>query len=185
MLFGFTIIWAFVYSIMLCSEKLKSIDFSVVSNKASSILSTLAFLFTCCFVGGITASFGSVLIRIIFYIFKSHKNIIGNTFAIPFSTLLLICLSSILYILLFASIGYLLGNLIELNKIFIFLAPIGLFAILTFISANGGASQNLYALIRFYTNESSIIIFSIKSLITSSIFIIAGVFLANRIEVER
>lgn len=170
---------------MLCSDKLKCIDFSVVSNKLSSILSTVAFLFTCCFIGGITASLGSVLIRIISYISKNHKNIIGNNFVISFSTLLLICLSSTLYILLFGSFGYLIGNLIELNKIFIFLAPIGLFTILTFMSSNGGTSKILYGLICFYTKETSIIIFLIKSLITSVILIIAGMFLATRIEVQR
>lgn len=66
MIIVFTLIWAFSIGISMANNGFKT-DFTFVSNRLSSHLSSLAFLLTAAVIGGVTATLCGLLLRVVLF----------------------------------------------------------------------------------------------------------------------
>lgn len=189
--FVFTLIWAFTISTIVTNIKNKNIDFTFVSNRFTSNFSNIGLLITLSLYGGLTAALSSNLIKILFYYISDNQNVINSGLLASPQYILINIISTIFYIILISSIGYFLGSLVQLNKIFILLCSAALpFVIilgLKLFSPNMNSTfiDFIKNLINFYISESSLFIFTVKILITASVFFSGAVLLSNRMEVKK
>lgn len=175
----FTILWAFIISVQIISNKEN--EFMYIMNKSSNSLSDALFLLTTSIIGGITATLSGLLLKVIVYFFFDSSEIImlmsgPKYFMIGMvATILLIGLSS--------ALGYIVGMLVKLNKIFVFLLPI-LFIGLLFIAENYGDKNFMVMLFNYYFKETDFIIFIVKSIITSALLFFGAFLISHRSEVR-
>lgn len=176
----FTMLWAFIISIQIISNK--ESEFMFIMNKASNHLSDALFLLTTSIIGGITATLSGFLLKVIRYIFLESSEIVTDLVSSPKNFMIGI-LATILFICLFSALGYIVGALVQLNKIFIFLVPI-LFIGLLFIANKYGEGNFMFSLFDFYFKESGFIIFMVKTIVTSALLFFGAFMISNRSEVK-
>ncbi|MHB1652643.1 MAG: hypothetical protein ACYCVD_09240 [Desulfitobacteriaceae bacterium] len=174
----FTFIWIFVTAIILTTKQYKNMDFSLVTNRVSSNLSTIGFLLTACVFGGITSALFNVLLRVIMYFSLDRSQIILDGFYLAFSDLLLGIAIAILYLLLIAATGYFIGVLTKINIIFAIIIPAAFFGL---AKVN---SEFFTFVIGFFTSETSLTIFVSKVIITSIVLFGLSALLSNGMEVK-
>ncbi|WP_336104179.1 hypothetical protein, partial [Paenibacillus phytohabitans] len=115
-IFVFTAFWAFITATTLTTKAYHYIDFSFVTNRMSSHLSTVGMLIVYSFIASIGSTFAGILLRVILYFKEGSEKIIANHFFIPFSDLLVGIYIGTLYLLLFATLGYFIGMFTQINK---------------------------------------------------------------------
>ena len=93
-------------------------------------------------------------------------------------------ITSILYIFLFASAGYLVGILIQLHKGFLLIIPTILFGGLI-LDGIGGDSRVIVNVTMFFGEETSFILFICKIVIVSSFLLLTSLGISNRMEVRK
>src|SRR5690606_25424703 len=119
----FTFLWAFITSILITTRSSRYDDFSFVSNRLSSNLANMLFLVSVSIIGGVSAIFSGYLLKVITYFTSDVQyGINSGLFGAPKEFFLSIS-ATILYILLFSAFGYLVGMIVQVNKIFIVLLP--------------------------------------------------------------
>ena len=89
-----------------------------------------------------------------------------------------------LYVFLVSSIGYFVGTLVQVSKIFFILIPCCIFryVVSRVLAAKGAFSFNVF---QFYVMESVLSLFIIKVLVTATVFFTASISILNRMEVRR
>ncbi len=179
--FIFTAFWAFIIAITLTTKSYHYIDFSFVTNRMSSHLSTVGMFIVYAFIASITSSFADILLRVILFFKEGGDKIIAEHFFMSFSDLLIGIYTGALYLLLIAMIGYLIGMFTQINKLFGFLLPallIGwmIFEVRTF---------NTYSTLAFFFKETSILLFSAKIVLASALLIWIVILATNRLEVRK
>lgn len=152
----------------------KSIDYSFVSNNTTSDISNIAFLITYGLFGAVTYSLSAVIIRIVKYISVGSGDILEQGYYLTASDVFYSACSSFLYILLFASICYFYSILIHKSKIFI----IVMFVCVALIP------WPIWGCITFYSREHSLLMFTIKVLVTAILLFTASIFLSESMEVQ-
>jgi hypothetical protein len=175
--FIFTLICIIGVIINLGLREWKSIDFSFVSNNITSNISNIAFLITYGVFGAVTYSLSAAIIRIVKYLFAGGEDILERGFFITPADILCSICSSFLYILLLSSICYFLITLIQKSKMFILVIFVGIASIPRFDVTRGWIS--------FYCQEHSLLMFTVKVLVTAVLFFTASVFLSETMEVPR
>jgi len=175
--FIFTIACVVGATMFLNLEEYKDIDFTFVSNRISSNLSNIGFLITLSLFGAVTSALSGVVVRTIKYLFIGSEKIIETGFLI--TPLELICSigATFLYILLFSSMVYFCAVLTKKSYIFI----IVILAIVVLLPQMAIFSS----IIKFYGKETSFLMFTLKVLITCSVFYAASVLVSNKQEVRR
>ncbi|MBU7005978.1 hypothetical protein [Phosphitispora fastidiosa] len=185
MVISFTLMWAFVVAIYLTTNDYRNIDFGFVSNRLSSNISNIAFLLTAGVAGGITASLAGYLIRVIVYLSTGSQNIVSENFLILPQELLAGTIAAALYIILVSSLGYFVGVLAQLHKIFVVLLPALIFGAMIAETRIAGKPQTFVKLTEFFTNEGSFTLFALKVMITVVVLFWGGIIMSNRLEVRQ
>ncbi|WP_238881672.1 hypothetical protein [Clostridium sp. YIM B02551] len=187
----FTLIWSFVVSLTISNRKNKNMDFSFITNRLSSNISNIVFLITLAIYASITSTFSGNIIRAIFYFTSRNENIIREGFIIEPHVMLLNIISILFYIIFIASIGYFIGSVGSINQIFTIIfstiSILGLFLLLKlFGSLNNSSLYSLITkIIHFYFYENSLLLFVLKTLVTSIALFACSIFITNRLEVKK
>jgi hypothetical protein len=177
----FTMLWSFVTAITITTKPYRNHDFTFVSNRLSSSLSNILFLLTASFVGSITANLSGNLVELLVSIL--FKQELFHFFNGSLEFVLGIGVT-IIYVFFLSSIGYLIGTLVQVSKGFIILIPVLLLGSI-FLAASMHKEPLLIQIFQFYVLESSLLLFILKTLLTTVLFFIAAISLLNRMEVRR
>jgi hypothetical protein len=132
MVIAFTILWVFIISIMLTTKSYRNDDFSFVSNRLTSSLSTIVFLLAASIAAGVTAMLSSFLLKSIVYYFLSYEIIAGSTSSASAGEFFMGLIATIFYLVLFSSFGYFIGMLVQLHRAFAISIPAVIFGLLFF-----------------------------------------------------
>ena len=83
-----------------------------------------------------------------------------------------------------SALGYLIGALVQLHKIFAIFIPL-LFIGLVMISGTMQGVPFTIHLYEFYVKETSMLLFLLKSVITTLLLLLPSISILNRLEVRR
>lgn len=182
----FTMIWAFIISSQIMSRENREGDYTFVTNRLASNLSNIVFLFTVSVISGILAILSGFLLKVMIRFLLNYSHILGTGIASDLKVFLKGMMATILYIFVVSALGYLVGALIQLSKLFIALLPV-LFLGLIFISARAGSADqwNIFSWVfKFYFQEPIFLLFFMKMVITSGLIFLGAILLTNRLEVR-
>ena len=179
---GFTLIWAFVLGFNMAGSGFSQ-DFTFVSNRLSSHLSSIAFLLTAAVIAGVTATLGGILLRVLTVFTQSGLDYSG--LHIPPLALFSGIFAAILYALLVSAGGYFFGMLVQQNRAFIVLLPGLLFGTLFMEARTTGQSQLLINTIEFFIKESSHSLFFLKVSLVAALLFGLVILFSNRMEVRK
>ncbi|MDD4334137.1 MAG: hypothetical protein PHY77_00830 [Desulfotomaculaceae bacterium] len=180
----FTVLWIAIIAAKVTARDEQNIEFTFVSNRLSGNLANAAFLVTAALIGGITAILSGFLLRIIIY-FNGNSYLLSQNFIATPDVVFTGMAVTVLYLLLFGSLGYFCGVLARLSKVFIVLLA-GLF----FVAVTGFAGTNPLLLATldyvydFFRGESSLALLAIKALLTMVLLYVCSFMLSNRLEVR-
>ncbi|QFT88998.1 hypothetical protein FIU87_10105 [Bacillus sp. THAF10] len=178
----FTLLWAFIVSIIITTRAYRNDDFTFVSNRLTSNLSNFLFLVLAAIIGAITAELSTYVLKVIMYFLPNFGPFYytGN----PYSLLVLLqgSMVTFLYIMLFAGLGYFVGTIIRLHPLLKVVVPVVLLGVLFFGGATGTGVPDI---IKFFVEERSLTIFIAKSIATSFILFGASSWIFNRVEVRQ
>ncbi len=180
-----TFIMLFSIAFIVQTEKYKNLDIAIVGNRYSSSFSDIAYIITLCIFAGITTSLSGVFLRVVFYFTRSSANIVGEGFFISPKALFIGMISAALYAVLISSLGYLIGALAQINKVFSIIIPGLIIGSMFLILANQSYSNTVAGIRNFYAAESSVFMFIIKIVVTSAILFTAAVKIVSNLEVRR
>lgn len=180
---AFTILWGFITAILITTKAYRNDDFILVTNRISSNLSNVLFLLTASLIGGITANLSSFLLKIIISIFKSDFYINSPVEIVTVMDLFVGSGATVLYIFLFSALGYLVGILVQLNRVFAVVLPVVFVGGLILDGMRGDAGV-IAAVFKFFFAESSFTLFLIKGICTLVLLFLAAFGLSNRMEVK-
>ena len=180
---AFTMVWAFVSAITITTKPYRHYDFTFVTNRISSSISN-GFIFTD---GKYTCwnhsdAFGVFAIGFGLFFFDEQ------VFSIPIvaGDQIIGIVVSILYVFCASSMGYLVGTLVQVSKVFIVLIPVSVIGTLfLWVPTMQGKEPLIANVYRFYFTESSLSLFMIKIVITTALFFAASISILNRLEVRR
>lgn len=175
----FTMIWAFVSAITITTKPYRYQDFTFVTNRISSHLSNMLFLLSVSVLGAITAILSKYLLQVIGYFVVNEQ-----MYTTESGTFFLGVGISFLYIFCISSIGYFIGALVQVSKLFAVIIPV-LFIGILFLEASLGRDATIVKVFEFYILEPSAILFSIKILSTTTLFFLASLAIFNRMEVKQ
>ncbi|MBP2243308.1 hypothetical protein J2Z40_003924 [Cytobacillus eiseniae] len=177
----FTMIWSFVTAITITTKPYRNHDFSFVTNRLTSSVANILFLFTASMLGGITAMLSGNLLKIAITLLLDEPLYLihGGVGEIAIGAV-----AAILYIFGISAIGYFIGALVQVSKLFILLLPILLIGSLYF---DGMLQRDpiITDFFKFFLFEASFLIFIVKALLTSVLFFLASIVILNRMEVRR
>jgi hypothetical protein len=176
----FTILWSFIVAITLTTKVHRYSDFTFVSNRVSSNLSTIAFLVSLSVIGSISALLSGILLRVIIYFSSDTTMTFDENYLISPQELLLAIFVTTLYALLLSAIGYFLGMLVQLVKPLIVGLPVLIIGLLIM----DGRINGKLSIAEFYVSEHSLFIFTIKVLLTTVLLFGATIILSNSMEVR-
>src|SRR5690625_667765 len=116
----------------------------------------------------------------------SYSLVIGNGLTADLQTFFKGMLVTILFVFLFSALGYLVGTLIHLSKMFIVLLPVLLLGLIfiSFRAEQAGQVNPLASLFNFYFQESVFLLLFIKVVITSGLLFLSTMLLSHRLEVR-
>ncbi len=172
----FTMFWAFASAIQITTKGYRYEDFTFVTNRISSNLSNILFLIVMSFVGGLTVMMASTVLKLAVNLINQHAIIIGGP--LPIQHFLLGIVSTSFYLLLLASLGYLVGMLGQVHKIFYILFA----GVAVGLLYQGNYIDTFFT---FFSEETSILIFTIKVWITAAVLFALSAAVSNRLEVEK
>ncbi|KHF38898.1 hypothetical protein [Halalkalibacter okhensis] len=180
----FTFLWSFISAILLTTRAYRFDDFSFVTNRLSSSVSTILFLIFACTFAGICAMLSSFLLKTIIYFFFTDLTIAGGILQTIPDKLMIGTIATILYVTLFGAVGYLIGALTQLHKIFVISIPAVVFGFL-FIGAPLGVGNVFLWINEFLFQETSFIIFTAKVIGLSGLCFGSSILMLNRLEVRQ
>jgi hypothetical protein len=152
----FTMIWSFISAIIITTKAYRNDDFVFVANRFSSNLSNICFLVFASIVGGITAMLSGILLKVVMY-----------------------------FVLLVASLGYLIGMLVQISKWFSVLLPAAFFGYSILSINKNDEAPIISEMVTFFAQETSLLFFGLKVIVTASILFLGSIILANKMEVRQ
>ena len=177
----FTFIWSFVTAITITTKPYRHHDFTFVTNRLSSSLSNILFFLCANVIGSITAILSGNLISLIKYLFfDTQLYHIQSGLLESFGGIAI----TFLYLCMLSALGYLIGALVQLHKIFAVFIPL-LFIGLVMISGTMQGVPFTIHLYDFYVKETSMLLFLLKSVITTILLLLPSISILNRLEVRR
>lgn len=179
----FTMLWAFINAMMIITKKYREDDFAFVTNRLSNNLANILFLVVASVVGGVTAILSTFLLRVISYFILQTQSIIGYDLTYSVLEVLSGIMVTILYLLVFCSLGYIVGSIIQLHKSLAVIMPVVAVGLLIAIGVLG--SEALLHVIEFYAKETNTLLFLCKTVITSILLFTGATIISNRLEVRR
>ena len=124
------------------------------------------------------------LLKVIMYFFDGQLMVDNTTLGGASVEFILGIFATSFYIFLFCALGYLIGTLVQIHKVFALLVPVLFFGalVLSEVSGNAGMVANFFG---FIFTESSILLFMIKIVVTSGLLFASAFVLSNRMEVSQ
>lgn len=177
---AFTMIWSFVTAITITTKPYRNQDFSFVSNRLSSSLANMLFILTVSVLAGFTALLSGNLLQIVLMFFAGQQFYYINDPSSLFLGLFVV----LIYLLLVSSLGYFVGSLVQVNKIFIIIIP-AVFIGLLFLGISIWGQPVLVSVFQFYLMESVLSLFLVKAVATMVIFFTLAIRILNTLEVRR
>ena len=177
---AFTIVWAIISAILITTQAYRNDDFVFVTNRLSSNFSNILFLLTASIVGGITAIMSTYVMKVLMYVLGRTEYLSSS---IAVTEMIIGFGATILYVLLGTAIGYFIGTLVQLNKVFVVLVP-GVLIGLIVLGAGSMNGELLQAVFKFVFMESSFALFFIKIIILVILLFSSSTLLSNRLEVR-
>ncbi|RKD22978.1 hypothetical protein BEP19_12160 [Ammoniphilus oxalaticus] len=172
----FTMVWAFTTAITITTKAYRYHDFTFITNRLSSSLSNVLFLVTVSLLGAALSLLAGNLLKFIMYI-QLEDPLYGIHVALV--EILIGVIATFLYVLLFGALGYFVGTLVQVNKLFA-----GIFPILFIGSLIPPAFTLPADIVQFYGFESSLIVFTIKASATVTILFAVSTRIWKRLEVR-
>ncbi|MGO4886674.1 hypothetical protein ACJ2A9_02865 [Anaerobacillus sp. MEB173] len=180
----FTILWSFISAMLLTTQAYRDDDFAFVTNRVSSNLANISFLFTASIIGGLTAMLSTFLLKVLLYYLAEVQFIKDSiTIASP-NEFIIGFFVTVVYVFFFSAIGYLIGTLVQLHGIFAFVLPVVFFGMLFFDNSSGIAILIEWGY-KFFAKESLILLFLMKALISIVLLFLSSIILANRLGVRK
>lgn len=182
----FTIIWGFILAIQITSKDYREQTVPFVTNNLTENLSNIIFILTASTIGGVLAILSRFLFQAIVRFVFNYDRILGTEMTISFTELLMGILATILFIFLFSSFGYMIGMLVQFNRIFVVIIPVFFVGLLFYFASTGGALEDnfVYQLFKFYFQEKVFLLFFLKVMFTSILFYIGSYMISSRLEVK-
>gem|GEM_PF-1124408 len=180
-IFGFTLIWVFFTAITVHYKSYRDAEYSFVTNRLTSHLSNVAFLLTASAVGGLTVPLLGTLLKLIIYWTTPDTELVMSHFTQSPIELLVGMFVTALAASLLSSLGYVVGTLVQMNKLWILILS-GLFLTLLSREHKNGI---LTSMVKFYSGETSLAFFSLKIVITAVILYTFAILISYRMEVRR
>lgn len=177
---AFTMMWGFVLAITITTKQYRYYDFAFVTNRLTSNLANIYYIATMSIVGGITALLSRNLILFISNKF-SNVHMFGEL--LTFKQLLLGIFATTLYIFLISSLGYLIGALIQVSKVFIVVIPALIIGSI-YLSQSFQTMPIIWKIFLFFSAEKSFILFTFKCVVTTALLFIVSILIFNRMEVR-
>ena len=181
----FTWVWAFSMGILMTTIAHRNDAFTFVSNRLSHHLASILFLLLIASIGGITASLSGSLIKLI-TIIQNNSVIIESVgvFDSPYDFCIRI-LTSILYTVLFAGFGYMVGAFIQRSKLVIPLIFVAIFIVPYWQLSTDDSGGFLLDTVLFYGAETLFLLFLLKVLGTLAVFFAISIAVTNKMEVRK
>lgn len=176
----FTMLWGFISSILITTQAYRNDDFAFISNRLSSNLSNMLFLLTISIVGGLTAMLSSHVIRILMFVLGQTEYVFTPT---GVSEWIIGFIATTLYVLLCSAIGYFLGTLAQIQKVFVILLPVVFIGILILGAATSNGTIIQYVF-EFIFEEASFALFIVKIGCLAALLFSGSALLSNRMEVR-
>ncbi|OZM57790.1 hypothetical protein CIB95_05335 [Lottiidibacillus patelloidae] len=176
----FTLLWILFGGVTLTTKAYRTSDFTFVSNRLSSNLSNIMYLFTLSVIGSITCFLSGYLLRSIAYFINTDELIINEAITYTASELFWGISVTALYLCLLGAIGYAFGMLVQFFKPFAFLLPALLFWSLLFTGGNNAVIK----FVEFLVLETSFFIFTIKITTLLLALFSFSFLISNRLEVR-
>ena len=163
----FTLLWAFITGILLTTKAYRYDDFAFVTNRVSSHLANVMFLVTASIIGGVCAILCRFPLKVYTYYFVNSEYI--NLTSQSALELWMGILTTILYVLLLGAMGYFIGMLVQLNRLFIVVIPAVLIGT-TMFGLNILGREFVVETVNFFVKETSFSLFFVKVLVLEGYF---------------
>jgi len=181
---AFTMIWGLVTAITITTRPYRYFDFSFVTNRITSSLSNIIYLFTASVLGGVTAMLAKGLLIIIGYLFLDFQLLDFYSQSFHVRDFMIGTIAAVLYIFFISSIGYFIGTLVQVSRLFIVGIPV-LFIGSMFLDGMMQREPMAMKTLQFYFMETSLFIFIVKVFISTALFFAASISMLNRMEVRK
>lgn len=181
MIFAFTMIWAFITALTITTKPYRDYDFTFVTNRLSSSLANILFLGSASLLGALTTVLSGNLLQVIATLFLDEQLYYLQADSSHFILGISI---TFFYLFLISSIGYLVGTLVQVNKLFVVMIP-GLFIGSLFLQAATSTEPTLWKIIQYYTMETTVAFFILKALLTTLALFTVAITVLSRLEVRR
>lgn len=180
---GFTLLWIFINGILLTTRAYREEDFTFVTNRLSSHLANGLFIVSAGVIGGITSIFSGFVVKVIIrYTFKESYILAPET-TLSFDVFLSGLLATILFMILFGMLGYLIGMLVQMHSGMVFILPVLIMGSFLF-AGSIGQNDLLLRIVDFYATERSILQLVGKVFVTASLLFGFTIIFSNRLEVR-
>jgi len=175
----FTLLWIFTVSFYMTTRGSKNMMFNFITDKRSNHLANFFYMIILSALGAVTAVLLGVLLRLGIVLYNGIDHLFMYE-SLSIKDLLLMITVVFLYQILLFSFGYLIGEIIQLHKSFVFLVPLLLLGLLIF-------TVNLFNeayMFTFYLMEENFLLFSLKVIISVVVFWLLATQVGRRLEVR-
>ncbi|MFB1082893.1 hypothetical protein [Jeotgalibacillus sp. JSM ZJ347] len=177
--FFFTVFWMLVASALITSKSYRYEDFSYVTTRLISQVSNGILLLVTVLTASLFTILSNYVIYLSIFLFRNDEFYPGLATVGAPGELLLTFSAMFGYLLIASAVGYFFGVLIQFSKFFIAIIPLVLFGP-TMVRSLFIFEFGYY----FYAQESSIILFMTKTIITALLLYAASILVMNRKEVR-
>jgi hypothetical protein len=180
---AFMMIWAFISAIVVTTQAYRYDDYTFVANRLSSHLANILFLGLASVIGGVTFVLASQSLKLSVFFLKDREFIESQ----PMTVLQMAegLAATILYLFLFTAIGYLVGMLVQKNRVFIIILPGLLFGSLFLNVLLASESTLVIDIGQFFVRETSFLLFTLKVLLASALAYAISAWISNSLEVRK
>ncbi|KMK75535.1 hypothetical protein [Alkalihalobacillus pseudalcaliphilus] len=175
---GFTMIWAFIVGALITSKAYRYDDFSFVTSRLSAHLANIGYMVIVSSLGGLTAFLSGFTIKLFtFFVYEGEILKLSDTSAaVMFSGLV----ATILYMVLFMTLGYVCGMLVQMYEPLKIIIPALVFGAIIFLSEFGV----LLLLVEQFLQEPSILLFALKVIGTCGVLLVIIIWSTDKLEVR-
>ncbi|MBY6038209.1 hypothetical protein KUV80_16230 [Fictibacillus nanhaiensis] len=176
----FMMLWGFITAIIITTKAYRYDDTSFVTNRLTSHFSNILFLISASLFAGLTVFLSSHLFRLITNIMNVDSIMVNEHTPLQIAKGII---GAGLYIFLFTSIGYLVGMLIQKNKLFSFFLPIVLVGAMYLDGMNNDVLI-FHSISLYFLSETLLSLLIIKIMSVSLLFYGFAIILSARMEVR-
>lgn len=182
----FTILWIFLISLQITSVTYRENEFMFIRNKTSNVFSDVLFLMTASIIGTATALLSEYLVANIRYYIFGMVDLFGEGAAPAFLEIIYGIVALALMLFAFSMLGYLIGVLVQISKLFIVIIPaVFIGSIYLSEQMNIYGENFMMQLFQFYFQEPNFLLFVLKFILSALVFMFIALGLSQRLEVRK